>query len=289
MVIGSGLIGSEIIRSLESDHYQLVYRSKLRWHHRSELDAQCRLFFSEVASLQLSQITVIWAAGKASFTSSSAETAREYEDFQTILKTLSSYFQSHSIPVHVILMSSAGGLFEGRRLVGQASEPLPLRPYGQLKLDQEQFVSDLEGVDQHLHLRLTSVYGKISPRNRMGLIPTLLYNGLQNRVSYIIGRQDTIRDYVYAGDVGRAVVQCIYTLPEIERRSLILGSSKPSSLLEVQQCVESIIQRKLFVNYTAEKNSSSITFSEPLNFPFLVNDAMHTNISKIYHAFAGHR
>ena len=40
------------------------------------------------------------------------------------------------------LVSSAGGLFEGQRNVGDRSQPSPMRPYGFLKLRQEKLLQD---------------------------------------------------------------------------------------------------------------------------------------------------
>jgi len=285
MVIGSGLIGAPIMHLLENENYNLAYRTKFQWGSHPQQESQINVFSSDTSELRISQMTIIWAAGATGFGSSSNETSAEFEDFKSILERLRSHYQQLGVSLRIILISSAGGLFEGQRLVRQNTTPHPLRPYGTLKFDQEQFVATLNGVDHYLFLRLTSAFGKISPCYRMGLIPTLLYNGLRNQVSYIAGRQDTIRDYVYVDNVASAAVRCIDCLPEMEMRSVNLASFKPSSLLEIQQCVETTIQRKLYINYTDDSNSASISFSDQTKFSYFMDDGLNANVAKIYHAF----
>ena len=53
--------------------------------------------------------------------------------------------------------------------------------------------------------RVSSVYGIIDTRYRMGLIPTLLRDGLRRQVSTIAGSPSTLRDFVWLEDVGRYI------------------------------------------------------------------------------------
>src|SRR5256885_1733395 len=89
--------------------------------------------------------------------------------------------------VAVFGVGLVGGLFEGQRHIERDSVPEPRRPYGELKLRQEQLLASSSAPLVRCVYRLTSVYGHAHTRRRQGLIPTLVVNGLRHRVSTIVG------------------------------------------------------------------------------------------------------
>jgi len=129
------------------------------------------------------------------------------------------------------MLSSADGPFEGQRNINNASLPAPRRPYALLKLAQEKILDDCDSLDRFIY-RPTSVYGFAGLNRRLGLIPTLLWNGARNKVCTIFGAPETLRDYVWADDVGAFMAGKIAS--EIsDSGCLLLASGKPSALSEV--------------------------------------------------------
>jgi UDP-glucose 4-epimerase len=158
------------------------------------------------------------------------------------------------------MLSSAGGLFEGQRNVNNASPPAPGRPYGFLKLAQEKILGDCDGLIQFIY-RPTSVYGFAGLNRRMGLIPTLLWNGSKNKVSTIYGAPETLRDYAWADDVGAFVAKIIDSTATGSGR-FILASGKPSALFEIFNHIEKMLNKRLFCHYIKSGgNAEHNTFS----------------------------
>jgi nucleoside-diphosphate-sugar epimerase len=160
-------------------------------------------------------------------------------------------------------VSSAGGLYEGRRLVGPRTEPRPLRPYGRLKLAQEEALAASPAPLDARVYRLSSVYGHVAGGRRRGLIPTLLADGLRRRTSTVTGRPDTLRDFVWVEDVGRFVARELLRtgrgpVPAVTT----LAAGRPASLHEVRRLIESALGRRLHVTYAPrDAGTADITFS----------------------------
>ena len=105
-------------------------------------------------------LAVIWSAGDASFHSSDREVAEEQTIFTEsvgVVQNLRELVKPTRFGFHFI--SSAGGLFEGQRAVDFNSAPAPLRPYGRLKLAQEEALSSSFDSGELACYRPSSVYG----------------------------------------------------------------------------------------------------------------------------------
>ena len=191
-----------------------------------------------------------------------SETKSEMDSFSEVLEMMATVFRENpSCLVRFHMLSSAGGLFEGQRNVNSASLPAPKRPYGFLKLAQEKILTDCEELVQFIY-RPTSVYGFAGLNHRLGLIPTLLWNGSKNRVSTIYGAPETLRDYVWAEDVGAFIARMIASKTSSSDH-FILASGKPSALFEILNHIEKMLNKKLFCHYiksgdNAEHNTFSI-------------------------------
>ena len=67
---------------------------------------------------------------------------------------------------------------------------------------------------------------------RAGLIATLIQNAKQYSPSRIVGRLETIRDYVLVNDIGKFVAQCI-NRPAERPECFLLASGRPVAMCEV--------------------------------------------------------
>ncbi|MEO1362186.1 MAG: NAD-dependent epimerase/dehydratase family protein [Pseudomonadota bacterium] len=207
------------------------------------------------------QCDVIWAAGRGGFASDSAQMQVETDLFSEVLdlaRTLEARFSDAEHGQH--LFSSAGGLFEGQNFISATSQPNPLRPYGEGKLAQEALLQAGGGHTRSRIYRPSSVYGA-SPGARLGLIGTLIVNGLAGRTTSIFGRPDTLRDYVFADDIGRFVQHQI-SAPEPEpAKTFLLASGRPSPMFEIIARVEDILQSPLLLRYdTSPTNALHMSF-----------------------------
>ena len=141
----------------------------------------------------------------------------------------------------VHLVSSAGGLFEGQLFCDAESAPAPLRPYGEGKLRQEALARACGGAARVHVYRPSSVYGA-SPSGRVGLVTALIGDALRGRTTRIVGRPDTLRDYVHAGDVGRFIARAVMGAePGAGCETHLLAQGRPAAMSEVIAHVERVL------------------------------------------------
>jgi UDP-glucose 4-epimerase len=110
-----------------------------------------------------------------------------------------------------VIFTSTGGAIYGE-CEGQAPETsprLPLSPYGTSKLAAEEYLATwnrLYGTG-HVALRLGNVYGpRQDPHGEAGVVSIFLQRLREDAPVTIYGDGSQTRDYVYAGDVARAML-----------------------------------------------------------------------------------
>ncbi len=207
----------------------------------------------------------IWCAGRAGFTATASETDCEFGTFETVLEWVEGLAaESADTQIGFSLISSAGGLFEGQPHVDEQSPVCPRRPYGCLKLQQERRLRESRQL-LHRHVyRPSSVYGWLRPGQRKGLIPTLIYNGLRNHESSFDGSFNTLRDYIWVGDVAEIVVGSLFGKgqAEVSNSTRFVVSGQPNSIFQIKQLVEATIGRRLQLKFVSKaSNARDTTFS----------------------------
>jgi nucleoside-diphosphate-sugar epimerase len=270
LLFGTGLIGTSIVKGLHKDGEAVCRELPFNWADGQQQARDAEEVFAGVISAVDAgngdagsplSIALVWSAGKAGFFASQEETDRELESYRLVLSLLEKIrvqFPESNIECH--LLSSAGGLFEDQSLVDAATQPAPKRLYGHLKHEQEKLLTNLGGDFVRLIYRPTSVYGYSGPGKRMGLIPTLILNGIQNKTSTIFGGLSTLRDYVFNDDIGDYVAGNIGSVdPSSETSIRLLGSGKPSSIFEIQHFVERVIRKKIYLNFISSPETDNAT------------------------------
>lgn len=270
-LFGQGLIGSAIVRRLVFEDHTLKQSLKLDWetfrvdtpvYNVLKNCLNCAVEQALKCSLDDYFINIVWAAGKASFASDEVATRSDLDSFLTLLKLLEEIHQAHpGYPIRFFHFSSAGGLYEGQSCVTPESMPTPIRPYGRMKLNQEEALLSCSIKMRRRIYRPSSVYGTIRPNHRMGLIPTMVLNGLRQTVTSIHGFDTTLRDFVWVDDIARHL--CNELSNTITHDTITtLHSGRPVSLYEVRSTIENILNKKLFIQFCpVQSNSLNITFS----------------------------
>ncbi len=270
LLFGLGLIGNEIFVNLIRHGYN--YKSHdFDWVDRSKQEAQARELAIEVQGIIKStvavqpaavDINIIWAAGKAGFSSLEDETLTEEISFRNVLEFYKKLTETHAFGRVVFhLLSSAGGLFESQNHITLRSSPSPRRAYGHLKLKLEDLLIECSDSASRNIYRPSSVYGPLN-MGRTGIIPTLIKNGLLNKEVQILGSMDTLRDYVFSGDIGAYVTKKIISHKK-EGGIHFLVSGKPTSLLQLKNTTERILNKKIYIcSNLADSNAENITFDQ---------------------------
>ncbi|HMD68448.1 MAG TPA: hypothetical protein VKF42_06160 [Chitinivibrionales bacterium] len=146
-VFGEGLVGTSILSALCEQYtfsietWQFSYADPARQDH--EL---CRLAdrISHLCAEATSDLCMVWCAGKAGFSATEREAGNELAIYRKVLdcmRALAPSFQNGRVSFH--LVNSAGGLFEGQTHVNRCNKPSPKRPYGHLKMIQEELLFSL--------------------------------------------------------------------------------------------------------------------------------------------------
>jgi nucleoside-diphosphate-sugar epimerase len=287
-IFGVGLIGGALTEKLKARWCLLEEKHDLDWNDFARQSAQLHQIENRLSqALQPRDgvsFNIVWSAGRANFTSTSEPTSRELQSFKAILELAERLAgRCPWAPSWFHLISSAGGLFEGQRLVNQNSAPAPLRPYGVMKLEQEQMLASFPVPVVKTVYRLTSVYGRLGTGPRKGLIATLVHNGLGQQLSTIMGQMTTLRDFTWVEDVADFIAGKVMSgSPELDNAVYTLPSGCPSSIHAIQKMIEHMIGRPLYVHYLpAPTNCEDITFSHQLMPQGWLPSDLRTNIRNI--------
>lgn len=260
VVFGSGgVVGSALQRQLAVAGYQATAACAILWAQpvqdiSTQIDACLKR--PALTQAQNKKLVVVWAAGAAGFGSSEQDTQKELAVFTAVLDQL----QEHQLKIwpqtrlRFLLISSIGGLFEGITNIRPDSPISVRRPYGQLKQAQEQLIATQEGLSAGI-IRLPSVYSYINVNKRMGLIQTMTRNALLRQITPIFGSPTTLRDYVWADDIGRTVVH-LCGADTLSTQPYHLFSGRPASILYIHACLERCLGRSVHLSFHYEAHNA---------------------------------
>ncbi|HEX7828409.1 MAG TPA: NAD-dependent epimerase/dehydratase family protein [Thermoanaerobaculia bacterium] len=283
LAFGAGLIGTSVIDSLRLRTPLSLSVLPLDWSDASRRATDLAHVESEAmnAAVRGARISILWSAGRAGFNGSEQSTALELDSWREVL-AMSARIAGRFKGVAFHLVSSAGALFEGQRLVTRDAEPLPRRPYGRLKLEQERLLLAEDRFAARCIYRVSTAYGPLRPNVRAGLVSALLLAAARREVTRITGRMDTLRDFVFSDDVGAFIADAILGSEPRDEIS-VLASGRPSSLMEVQSMVEQVVGRRLLVTYERETaNAEDITFAASLLPPSWQPSDLRWNIGRLH-------
>lgn len=270
-IYGVGLIGSALHRAMTGRAVWHAVHHPVQWTDPRQLPRDLRM----VAKTLLEpadrgrRISIVWSAGVGRFASSEAETRPELEAFQQALESFR--VLADRCRLEITLISSLGGLFESTGRVDETSRPNPRRPYGWLKLRQEEVLRGLDYPSVTQIYRVSSAYGLIRNGHRMGLVSTLVQNGVHRRVTSIVGRTTALRDFVFADDIGHFLATRILddrTGVKSTGPPPVLALGRASSIYEIRSMVETVLGRRVLISFqTQAENDSDITVSKNLLAP----------------------
>jgi UDP-glucose 4-epimerase len=264
LVLGSGTLGRPVVERLIRRGAIPTGRTPIPWLDRRARQSAFDTFRRGATGEEARRLDVLWAAGRASFSSTTDQTRQEWEAFEDTLRFFDALAGQYDDAI-MHLMSSAGGLYEGTHVASSDTPPRPVRPYGRLKLAEEQAAA---AAGRALHVyRPSSVYADPTAHSRPGLIGRLVGDGATGRTTPIVGALATLRDYVHNGDVGRFVGDGIVSERPGPGRMSMLVSAEPASIFEAVRLVERTLRKRLFLQFRETWNASNITFAAAVRDP----------------------
>ena len=227
------------------------------------LRARVARFLAESIAWSSRGFAVLWCAGATVVASGPREVAADCEAFDRFLAALDAALDGNALaaraPGHVILASSAGGLWAGQSGGPPVTESTPVRPlsdYGFGHFAREAalaaFAARRSSV-RSVTLRLSNLYGPAQRLDKaQGLVSQIARSLIYRKPIRIYVPLDTVRDYLFAADAGRGVVDVLERLArsaEAESTPLvkILASEEETSVGGLLAVFRHVTRRRVAV------------------------------------------
>lgn len=247
VVGGGGLLGSAILRRCDDSFVS----TPVPW---SDPAAASRVLVDDMARFQRevggSDWAVIWAAGAATVSTSAEQAGRELGSLEALLRALRDHRPAGRGAVFVT--SSAGGVYAGsvEPPFDLSTTPVPLSPYGELKLTQERTAADLLADVCPLVIgRFSNLYGPGQNLGKLqGLISRLALSAVTRQPINIFVSLDTIRDYIYVDDAAAATLAAITAAvrsPGPQTNTLVIASGQPVTIGQLIRTMNQVTKSRV--------------------------------------------
>jgi UDP-glucose 4-epimerase len=237
---GAGFIGSHVVDALVGRGDDVLVLDDLSRGRRENVNERARLSVVDVR--EASAVVAAFAEGPpdvcfhlAAQPDVRVSVARpDFDAEVNVLGTIRVLEAAREHGVQVVFSSTGGAIY------GECEEPapedaprLPVSPYGASKLCGEEYLATynrLHGT-QHVALRLGNVYGpRQDPHGEAGVVAIFLGRIRDGDTPYIFGDGRQTRDYVYVGDVARAILAAVGHAGVFN-----VGTGRETSVLELYE------------------------------------------------------
>jgi UDP-glucose 4-epimerase len=214
---GAGFIGSHLVDALLAAGSEVTVVDDLSSGERRRVAPEAKLVELDIVDRRALQTAIEAAApqavyhlaAQASVTASVADPARDCA--VNVLGTLNVVDIATQLKAPVVFTSTGGALYgdEAPRPTPEERLPAPLSPYGASKWAGEAYVKtwSLSSGVPHAVCRLGNVYGpRQSPHGEAGVVAIFSHRLHVHEAPRIYGHGLPTRDYVYVGDVVRALL-----------------------------------------------------------------------------------
>ena len=214
---GAGFIGSHVVEALIARGDEVHVVDDLSTGKRTNVPAAAELHVRDVRE-PLDDLaglvrpdTIVHLAAQADVRVSIAEPARDAAI--NVVGTVNVLEAARSAGARIVFASTGGAIYGECSRPAREDDPRePLSPYGTAKLAGEEYLasySRLYGAT-HVALRFGNVYGpRQDPHGEAGVVAIFLGRLRDGEQCRIFGDGTQTRDYVYVGDVVRAVTAAI--------------------------------------------------------------------------------
>lgn len=214
---GAGFIGSHLVDALLEGGSEVTVIDDLSSGKAERVNPKARLVELDIVDRprlealikEVAPGAIYHLAAQSSVVASVENPARDCE--VNVLGTLNVVDVSSPLGVPVVFTSTGGALYgdEAPRPTAEDRIPAPLSPYGASKWAGEAYVNtwSLSSGVPHAVCRLGNVYGpRQSPHGEAGVVAIFSHHLHVRRAPKLYGHGKPTRDYVYVGDVVRALL-----------------------------------------------------------------------------------
>jgi UDP-glucose 4-epimerase len=272
-VVGrGGLLGSHVESALDGDDADAeIWRPKrpIAWHDfdraLADLELEATDFLAQAARVGRPW-RLLWCAGAGVLATSRSALAQETLLISRFLAGVADRLSDSPALGDrgtLFFASSAGGVYAASSAPPPFDEDSPvgvLAPYGAEKLTQEELFTGVAiscGVDL-LIARLSNLYGPGQTLSKpQGLIAHVGYAALRRQPVSIYVPLDTIRDYLFAADAGRMVVEAVKRREKSRRAGgppeatmKIFASEVETTVASVLRAWRQVLRRPLRISFS---------------------------------------
>jgi UDP-glucose 4-epimerase len=214
---GAGFIGSHVVDALLRDGYEVTVVDDLSSGDARRVAGEAELRELDIADLdrlmalveEVKPERIFHLAAQASVVVSVENPGRDCE--VNVQGTLNVVESARRVGAPVVFTSTGGALYgdDAPRPTGEDRIPAPLSPYGASKWAAEAYVNtwSLSSGIPHAVCRLGNVYGpRQSPHGEAGVVAIFSHHLYSGRAPKLYGHGKPTRDYVYVGDVVKALL-----------------------------------------------------------------------------------
>lgn len=214
---GAGFIGSHVVDALLGEGYEVTVLDDLSTGDRARVAKEAELRELDVVELaalkavvaELQPRAIFHLAAQASVVASVEDPGRDCE--VNVQGTLNVVEAAGECGASVVFTSTGGALYGDDAPMPTAEDriPAPLSPYGASKWAAEAYVKtwSLSSGIPHAVCRLGNVYGpRQSPHGEAGVVSIFTHHLYTDQAPKLYGHGSPTRDYVYVGDVVRALL-----------------------------------------------------------------------------------
>ena len=260
-IIGAGgLLGGSLTRQLNRNQlFTTLPNETINWTDSDQINQSFERDFQRLLTQAGTDAwTVIWAAGRASTSSTRADTNQELNTLQLLINVINN--NSTNSQGTFFLTSSAGGVYAGSQDPPFTinTEPNPLSAYGELKLAQENLAKEqLTNTCRVLIGRVSNLYGPGQDINKLqGLISQLAVSALTKKPLNIFVSLDTMRDYIYVDDAAQTIINLLGS-DSNNPSTHIIASGHPVSLGYLIQLAQDISRTRIPLAIGAHSSSAA--------------------------------
>jgi UDP-glucose 4-epimerase len=258
-IVGAGgLLGKALSRELNRNpSFTLFTGQEINWTNSDQINQTFEQDFHKlVDQAGTNSWTVVWAAGRASTSTTKTDTETELATFRSLIEVISNTDHQGTF----FLTSSAGGVYAGSSNPPFSIDtiPQPLSPYGELKLAQEKVAKEQLPENCKVIIgRVSNLFGPGQDVNKLqGLISQLVVSALTKKPIDIFVSLDTLRDYIYVDDAAKIIANL--ALNESRKESThIIASGQPVSLGYLIQLAQDISRTRIPIAIGAHASSAA--------------------------------
>ena len=258
---GAGFIGSHLLQLLQARGIQTVVFDNLGSGSQEYVPAGMELVEGDVRDAAAVDAvmavhhfdTVVHLAAQTMVPTSVENPVLDCQiNLEGVLHILESC-RRHGVP-HVLFSSSAAVYGDNLNIPLQETEVLaPTSPYGITKMTTEHYLRvyhELYGMDATV-FRFANVYGERQGEKGEGGVVSIFCKLLsQGKGITVFGDGKQTRDFVYAGDIARAIVQA---LDLKGYHTINVSTGQETSINDLIHSFEQAVGHKIDVTYTAPR------------------------------------